>query len=130
MLTEVQKQTIIDLRTQGFSYAEIAGILQLSPNTVKSLCRRSHIKPEKLKEKSSGLCQNCGKQLYHRSGTKPKTFCCSQCRYEWWNRHRRKKPYRLICQHCGREFVSFGNKKRKFCGRECYRLSRYGEGLP
>jgi hypothetical protein len=28
------------------------------------------------------------------------------------------------------EFDSYGNRNRKYCGRDCYIQSRYGEGLP
>ncbi len=69
MLTNIQKQTIANLRLQGLTYAEIAIVTELSPNTIKSFCRRRH-------------------------------------------------PYRLVCYCCGKEFISFGNKKKKFCSRE------------
>lgn len=129
MLTEIQKQTITDLRIQGVTYAGIAEALGLSPNTVKSVCHRAGAKP--LRETDTpGVCKNCGKKVARSPGAKPRFFCCDQCRYAWWNRKRRKQPYHLLCHYCGQEFISYGNRNRKFCGRECYRLSRYGEGLP
>ena len=46
----------------------------------------------------------------------------------WWRSHQSemdKKAYNtLVCQQCGKEFVSYGNKGRKFCSRECYRKHR------
>lgn len=129
-MQESQKQTILDLRVQGLTYAEIAQAMELSPNTVKSVCRRSGIKLQQPEQISSELCKNCGKALHKQPGRKPRTFCSNRCRYEWWNKHRKKRVYHLICHQCGRQFISFGNKKRKFCGKDCYLASRYGEGLP
>lgn len=131
MLTKYQKDSIMALRYQGQSYKAIADKLGLSANTVKSFCHRSDAcKTDNTDTADRNLCRNCGAILSQTPGAKKKTFCCDKCRYIWWNRHKSRQPYHLTCCHCGREFISFGNKKRKFCGRECYRLSRYGEGLP
>lgn len=130
MIPAIQKEAILSMYQQGRKYKEIAEILLLSPNTVKSICRRSGIKPAQFDKPDRGKCKNCGKTLHHSPGAKPKTFCSDHCRYVWWNRKRGFQPYRLICRHCGKEFISYGNEKRKFCGRECYLRSRYGEGLP
>ncbi len=127
MLTNTQKQMVTNLRLQGLTYAEIAAATELSPNTVKSFCRRSHIKLSETEPADSNICKNCGRPLTQQIGTKKKSFCNTQCRTEWWNKNRRRHPYRLTCYCCGREFISFGNKKKKFCSRECRRLSRYGE---
>ena len=105
MITNYQKHSILQMRRGGMTFAEIGEALDLSSNTVKSVCRRNTLKERKV-------------------------FCSNHCRYEWWNRTRAKKPYLLTCYHCGKQFTSYGNRKRKFCGRECYLLSRYGEGLP
>lgn len=124
------KQSIFIMRQQGASFTEIADSLLLSPNTVKSICYRNNVQTLPLAGTESDVCRNCGRPLEQLSRAKQKKFCCNQCRYTWWNQFRSRKPYRLICYCCGKEFISFGNKKKKFCGRECYRLSRYGEGLP
>lgn len=126
----IQKQAIINLRVQGLTYAEIAAIMEISPNTVKSYCQRHNAKPQKMKPLPENTCKNCGKPLEQKNGTKKRTFCSNKCRYDWWNQHRSKYPYHLVCHQCGREFISFGNRNRKYCGRECYLESRYGEGLP
>ncbi len=135
MIQKEQKQAIATLRLQGGSYAEIADYLNLSPNTVKSFCRRNKIaplsqtRPENM-DNPGGICKNCGAALEQVPSGRRKTFCSDRCRYIWWNRNRREKPYRLICQYCGRKFISFGNKNRAFCSRECYALSRYKENTP
>ena len=124
------RQAILKMREDGTSYAEIADFFSLSPNTVKSICYRNSIQTSSGSCHEAGLCKNCGKPLTQIHGGGHKLFCSNQCRYQWWNHFRSRKPYRLTCYYCGKDFISFGNRKKKFCGRECYRLSRYGEGLP
>lgn len=88
------------------------------------------VNPEKKSSGSQFYIVTGKKFSQQKPGAKKKSFCSDRCRYIWWNHSRNKRPYRLVCQHCGRDFISFGNQNRKFCGRECYLLSRYGEGLP
>lgn len=131
MLTQHQKDSIIALRYQGQSYQLIANNLDLSINTVKSFCYRSNISSTRQNNTDIGKrCINCGVMLVQTPGAKQKTFCSDKCRYAWWNRHKSKQPCQLSCQFCGKGFISFGNRNRKFCGRECYLRSRYGGGLP
>lgn len=130
MIADIQKETILSMRQQGASYSGIAEQLLLSPNTVKSVCRRSGVKITRPVEHSSDVCKTCGEPLQQIAGGRKKTFCSDKCRYLWWNRKRCRYPYRLTCSHCGKQFVSYGNRNRKYCGRDCYILSRYGEGLP
>lgn len=130
MIKPETKKSIFILRQQGESFAGIARLLSLSPNTVKSICRRSGIQAGAVPNPDSSLCKNCGKPLVQIPGKKQKTFCSTDCRTAWWNKTRSRKPYRLICYCCGREFISFGNRRKKFCSRECYRVSRYGKDVP
>lgn len=128
MLSEQEKQAIWTMRSEGQSYLEIADTFALSPNTVKSICYRSGIKPALQTADRPDRCKNCGKPLNQVSSGRKKSFCSDQCRYAWWNQRRSKKPYRLVCYQCGKEFISYGNRKRQFCSRECYLLSRQGKG--
>ena len=133
-MTNTQKQTIMDMRRRGMSFNAIAAVHRLSANTIKSFCRRENIDIQSnLDDDERKLCKNCGAPLMHHPGSKKKTFCRDKCRYAWWNKNRGwtgvKSAYRLTCFHCGTEFDS-KNKKRKYCGRECYIRSRNGEGLP
>ena len=126
---EEQKQAATALRLQGESYAGIADYLDLPLNTVKSFCRRNKITPLSQAglqgmDNPKGVCKNCGAILDQTPGGRKKTFCSDRCRYSFWNRSRRQKPYRLICQRCGRKFISLGNKNKAFCSRECYMLNR------
>lgn len=133
-MTDKQKQIIREMRRRGMSYSAIAAAHGLSANTVKSFCLRENIDLQSnLDDEKRKLCKNCGAPLMHHPGSKKKTFCRDKCRYAWWSKNRRwtgiKRAHRLTCFHCATEFDS-NNKKRKYCGRECYILNRYGEGLP
>lgn len=132
-----QKQIILQMRKQNMTYAEIADYLGLPLNTVKSFCYRSR-SPDNADSNAlyeldgidSSLCRNCGALLNQPARGRRKIFCSDRCRYAWWNCHRHKKAYHLICEYCGREFISCGNKNRRFCSRGCYQSSRYDEESP
>ena len=133
-MTSNQQQAIRDMRKLGVPITSIASELGLSANTVKSFCHRDNSDhPGSPIEMSHNLCKYCGSLLAHRPGSKKKLFCSDKCRYTWWNRnrpyYRNKNEYKLNCFHCGTEFLST-NKKKKFCSRDCYVCSRFGEGLP
>lgn len=133
-MTNTQKQMVRNMRRRGKSYSAIAASFGFSENTIKSFCRRESINvindPD---NENLNLCKNCGAQLTHHPGSKKKIFCSDKCRYGWWNKNRvwtgAQSVCRLTCYYCGAEFEST-NKKRKYCGRECYIQSRYGEELP
>ena len=125
MTDNTTKESILTMRREGMSFAEIADFLSLSPNTVKSICYRNKIHALPVENGRPGVCRNCVRPLQQISASKKKIFCSNQCRYSWWNRYRSRKPYRLTCYCCGREFISFGNKKKKYCSHECCRISRY-----
>lgn len=129
MLGAKIKESILMLRQQGGSFVEIAKLLSLSPNTVKSICHRSGIQVAPVEKTDPDVCKNCERPLLQIPGKRRKTFCSAHCRTEWWNKTRSRKPYRLTCYCCGKEFISFGNKKKKFCSQECRRISRYGEEI-
>ena len=84
---------IAELRQQNYSYRFIGDVLSLSPNTVKSICRRKHFEasgPRKTKaEKGSAVfCKNCRKLLDH-GGRKDRIFCSDACRMAWWKKTRK-----------------------------------------
>lgn len=108
--------------TVGMGYQRIAEALDLSPNTVKSYLHRHP------PQRDLVLCHHCGQSVPQASGRKPKQYCNDKCRMAYWNSHKdevnKQAYYTLICQHCGKEFVSYGNVNRKYCGRECFANSR------
>ena len=95
MIKPETRESIILLRQQGESFTEIGKALSLSPNTVKSICRRGGIKAEAVPDLDPDRCKNCGEPLPQIPGKKRKTFCSARCRTAWWNKTRSRRPYRL-----------------------------------
>lgn len=136
-MLENEKAKITELWKQGYGTTRIAKTLGLNMNTVKSYCRRnglvgdrSQVLVEKNDEEiSKPQCKCCGIFICQKSGRKKKIFCSDKCRMDWWNSHpeltenRTKKAF--ICQNCGKEFVDYGGRTRKFCSHSCYIDKRY-----
>ena len=116
------KIAINNMRLEGHSPSVIAAKLGLSAGTVRSHIHRHPNIP------GAKACKNCGRPLMQPKGRREKKFCSDICRMAWWNSHQedvnRKAYYELVCQHCGKEFESYGNKNRKYCCRACYVASR------
>lgn len=128
-MTKQEIETLNLMRSHDKSAADIAVALGLSVNTVRSYIRRHP--PEDAVRVG---CRQCGKPIMQHKGRKAKYFCSDRCRNAWWNAHpekvQRKAYYRLICQYCGKEFVSYGNKNRKYCSRLCYANARRSRSVP
>ncbi|ADL50569.1 helix-turn-helix transcriptional regulator [Clostridium cellulovorans] len=128
-MTSNQKEEIKKMRQDGNSYSKIAIILGISENTIKSYCRRNNLginkvaKPDK-EEDLYTVCKNCGKPLEQGTKGHRKKFCSDICRRSWWRDnevlYNKKAFYKIKCLGCGKEFESYGNKERKFCGHSCY----------
>ena len=123
-MTDEQKRKIDDLRQQGLGYMKIGQMLNISDNTVRSYCRRSHLPSNVI------LCPQCSRPVKRRSGRKPRKFCSDSCRTAWWNSHLdqvdRKAMYQFVCVNCGKEFSAYGNDHRKYCSHACYIAHRFG----
>lgn len=122
-MTKQEIATLNLMRSHDKSATDIAIALGLSVNTVRSYIRR-----HPPKDTVEVGCRQCGKPVMQHKGRKAKYFCSDRCRNAWWNAHpekvQRKAYYRLTCQFCGKEFVSYGNKNRKYCSRLCYADAR------
>ena len=116
------KIAIDNLRMEGKSAGDIALILHLSPNTVRSHIRRHPDLP------GTRRCMTCGEFVLQPTGRREKKFCSDKCRMAWWNSHpeaiNKKAYYTLVCEECGKEFVSYGNNRRKYCCRSCSLIAR------
>ena len=112
------KNEINAMRLAGAKASEIAQRLGIPASTVRTHIRRHPEIPNTI------VCPTCGKRVIQGSGGRRKKYCSDRCRMAWWNSHpediHRKAYYTLTCQHCGREFESYGNQKRKYCSRACY----------
>ena len=122
-MTKHEIEILNIMRSRDKSAADIAIALGLSVNTV-----RSYISRHPPKDTVEVGCRQCGKPVMQHKGRKAKYFCSDRCRNAWWNAHpekvQRKAYYRLACRFCGKEFVSYGNKNRKYCSRLCYADAR------
>ena len=135
-MTHQQKETIIQMRREGVSYSKISLALGISENTVKSFCRRKQISGgrtagRRKDSKNPTACKKCGSPLIPTVKGQPKKFCSEVCRRAWWkaneNKLVKKAYYVIVCAECGKDFESYGNKSRKFCGHACYIKNRFGK---
>lgn len=121
-MTHTEKEEIKAHRVAGQSYAAIADALGLRKDQVSAFCRR-YIQKD--------ICLNCGKPLTQIKGRKPIKFCNAVCRTGWWNSHpsavHQKAYYNFICKCCGKEFMAYGNTKRKYCSHVCYIQDRFSK---
>ena len=130
-MTEQNKAGISRLRLAGHSYTQIAEIMHLSRNTVKSVCQRYGFQPEVTLEieKESGVCQNCGMRIIQPQGRKHRSFCSDACRRAWWKAHRdsgkKKTATQVRCVFCGRMFEDYARNHRKYCCHACYVQDRF-----
>ncbi len=132
-MTEQNKTDVNRLRFAGHSYTQIAEILHLSRNTVKSVCPRGGIQPGAALEveNEAGLCQNCGIKIVQTEKRKHRNFCSDSCRRAWWKAHRdsgkKKTAVQVRCASCGRIFEDYTRNHRKYCCHACYIQDRFGK---
>ena len=132
-MTDNQKQQIKILRESGESYAQISKMTGLPINSIKTYCRRNNLQGANVeKNNETSACRYCGKPIEQNPGRKEKKFCSDKCRMLWWNSHadqvNRKANYSCTCAFCGKQFISYGNKHRKYCSHSCYINDRFGGG--
>ena len=133
-MTEQQAKKILEMRSHGFGYRSIGAMVGLSRDIVRNFC-----KSRGLTGYGPVLCQNvqkeiqrgkaclyCGGGLEQPPTGRHRKFCSDSCRREWWKAHpeevkrREAAFYHMTCSNCGKEFVSYGNRKRKYCCHGCY----------
>lgn len=92
-MTAQQLEQIAALRHCNYPYSFIGRELELSPNTVKSVCRRRGFeavgtRKTKAEKATALLCKNCRKPLPEgmRQGA---MFCSDHCRTEWRRKNRK-----------------------------------------
>lgn len=93
-MTEAQKQEILRLRDQGFTFTEIAEKQGLNRSTVKSFVGR-YEKKFSIERK----CLTCGGNIEQKPKTKTKKFCSDRCRNYYWHHYKGKRdcgyPHKL-----------------------------------
>lgn len=112
------KELIVAYRDQGLSYKEISE----KTGRTEQFCRTVYSRAIKKKQMNqvfpSGLCSYCGNPLPVTSGIKPRRFCDSKCRHDYYHREEKKVSYVLTCKYCGEQFVSYGNPNKQYCSRD------------
>ena len=124
-MTKKQQETIRRLRESGMSYNAIAERMDISPNTVKSVCRRNGIQDLSAR----AVCLNCHKPLSDNFGPR-RRFCCNTCKHQWAYQNRMLdsgNAVRHVCPVCREVFFRYPSVKQKYCSTACYMLARYGD---
>lgn len=138
-MTEVQETRIRELRMRGVGYRGIATEVGLSRDIVRNYCKSrgmdgyaEALKMNVSEQISAGkVCVCCGKTVEKPATGRPKRFCSDICRRRWWKVHpengnkKETALYPLTCARCGKSFISYGNKKRKYCSHNCYIKDRF-----
>ena len=142
-MTDYEKEQIYKLRAEGIGYKAISSLLGLNRDAVRSFCKRNRLNGEaKLvslnieeQKKRHHICEYCNKPLKQKKTGRVRKFCSDECRRKWWNKNQDKRNkseeaiYKYICVKCGKEFICYGDKKRKYCSHNCYIKFRFwGEG--
>ncbi len=132
-MTDKQALLIEELRKKGMGYKGIAKQIGLSRDIVRNHCVKHGLSgyATTLKKKIVPWenCRLCGADVVQPKTGRPKKFCSDRCRRLWWSIHpeetKRRAIYHLKCLHCGKDFDSYGNIKRKFCSHDCYIQYRF-----
>lgn len=125
-MTKAEKNLILSLRQQKYSFSAIAEQTGMSVGTIKSFLsraggpRKKAINPEPAQITDPAKCKNCGLPLPQADHRKQKSFCSDRCRLLWWNTHRdlskRSSASFLVCPVCGRSFYTYYGQ---YCSRAC-----------
>ena len=115
-MTDTQAKQINEMRMRGMGYKAIGMAIGLSRDIVRNYCKRHNLAGYATVVSKNMKLMVDGKEV---------------CRREWWKAHpeavkkSEKASYTLVCEQCGKPFISYGNKNRKYCGRECYFRHRF-----
>ena len=140
-MTEEQKRQIVKMRKDGDGYKTIATAVGLSRDAVRTFCKKRHmagfgeafVLNDKEKADEYKRCLNCYGYIRQPKKGRHKKFCSEKCRREWWKTHpeeinkKETAIYKLKCAHCDGDFISYGNKYRKYCSHNCYIHQRFYE---
>ena len=114
-MTDNEKLKIVELKEKGYGYKAISKELNISIGTITSYFNRL----TKIQN-----CKNCAIKLKQTSGHRKRIFCSEKCRREWWKNHLNERNlkayYECKCLKCGKTFITYGNKNRKYCSWNCY----------
>ena len=124
-MTKEQKTLILYYREQHMTYRQIGEKLGLSPDTVKTFCRRNTPQEDRTEASASSQCRNCGAPVHPLPGRRERLFCSPACRTAYWRKHNLLGGTPRYCAGCG-ALLTGGSASRKYCGHACYIRHRFG----
>ena len=124
-MTKEQKTLILYYREQHMTYRQIGEKLGLSPDTVKTFCRRKRAQSERTEESVQAQCRNCGAPVHPLPGRRERLFCSPACRTAYWRKHNLLGKDPRYCAGCG-ALLTGGSASRKYCSYACYIRHRFG----
>lgn len=124
-MTQEQKILILHYREQHMTYRQIGEKLGLSPDTVKTFCRRNTPREDRTEASASSQCRNCGAPVHPLPGRRERLFCSPACRTAYWRKHNLLGGTPRYCAGCG-ALLTGGSASRKYCGHACYIRHRFG----
>lgn len=124
-MTKEQKTLILYYREQHMTYRQIGEKLGLSPDTVKTFCRRNGAQTGKTAQSAECRCRNCGAPVHPLPGRRERLFCSPACRTAYWRKHNLLGKDPRYCAGCG-ALLTGGSASRKYCGHACYIRHRFG----
>lgn len=124
-MTQEQKILILHYREQHMTYRQIGEKLGLSPDTVKTFCRRNTPQEDRTETSTSSQCRNCGAPVHPLPGKRERLFCSPACRTAYWRKHNLLGKDPRYCAGCG-ALLTGGSASRKYCSHACYIRHRFG----
>lgn len=124
-MTKEQKTLILYYREQHMTYRQIGEKLGLSPDTVKTFCRRNTPQEDRTEASASSQCRNCGAPVHLLPGRRERLFCSPACRTAYWRKHNLLGKDPRYCAGCG-ALLTGGSASRKYCSHACYIRHRFG----
>ena len=124
-MTKEQKTLILHYREQHMTYRQIGEKLGLSPDTVKTFCRRNTPREDRTETSTSSQCRNCGAPVHPLPGRRERLFCSPACRTAYWRKHNLLGKDPRYCAGCG-ALLTGGSASRKYCSHACYIRHRFG----
>ena len=124
-MTKEQKTLILYYREQHMTYRQIGEKLGLSPDTVKTFCRRNGAQTGKTAQSAECRCRNCGAPVHPLPGRRERLFCSPACRTAYWRKHNLLGKDPRYCAGCG-ALLTGGSVSRKYCSHACYIRHRFG----
>ena len=124
-MTKEQKTLILYYREQHMTCRQIGEKLGLSPDTVKTFCRRNTPREDRTEASTSSQCRNCGAPVHPLPGRRERLFCSPACRTAYWRKHNLLGKDPQYCAGCG-ALLTGGSASRKYCSHACYIRHRFG----